>query len=74
MTSAGYTTLIILVMHNFLHAHPELASMQDYSGPHTGSEVQQELGARRLMLMERPPSSPDLDPIKNIWHLIKQRI
>ncbi len=74
MTSTGYATHIIPLMHDYLRAHLELAFMQDNSGPHTLPEAQQEFGARGLMPMDWPPSSPDLNPIENIWHLMKQRI
>ncbi len=74
MTSAGYATHIISVMHDYLHAYPELVFMQDNSSPHTGLEAQREFGARGLMPIYWPPSCPDLNPIENIWHLIKQCI
>lgn len=49
-----------------------LTYMQDNARPHTAKIVTRYLGEKNIPTLNWPPQSPDLNPIKNIWHIIKQ--
>lgn len=63
-----------------LYAHTNLSVnlnplvMQDNAPVHTCSIVRQWFLAHRMVLMEWPLSSPDLNPIENVWAIIKMRL
>jgi hypothetical protein len=48
--------------------------MQDGAGPHRGLIIRELLREMEIRVMEWPPYSPDLNPIKNLWALIKAEL
>lgn len=54
--------------------HPEGEFMQDGAGIHRGSIVKEALAQMGIKLMIWPPFSPDLNPIENLWALLKGEI
>ncbi len=42
--------------------------------PHTAAVTTAWLRSRRVQVLNWPACSPDLSPIENIWHIIKQKI
>ena len=48
--------------------------MMDNTPPHTAKTTQRAFEQASILLLPWPPSSPDLNPIKNIWGMIKDRI
>lgn len=48
--------------------------MHDNAPVHTAAIVQQVLAQLELEVMIWPPYSPDLNPIENIWALMKNKI
>ncbi len=47
---------------------------QDNAKPHTAAITTAWLRSRRVRVLNWPACSPDLSPIENIWHIIKQKI
>ena len=48
--------------------------MQDNASIHTAHIVGEWLDEHAIQVMDWPPYSPDLNPIENIWALLKQKI
>lgn len=48
--------------------------VQDNASPHYNSEVNTWMHNHGIHVIEFPPRSPDLNPIENIWHILKWRV
>jgi transposase len=48
--------------------------LQDNASPHYTEEVNIWMHNHGIHIIEFPPYSPDLNPIENIWHLLKWRV
>ena len=46
--------------------------MADNDPKHTSGAAQRFLGEKGIYWWRRPPESPDLNPIENMWHEVKQ--
>ena len=47
---------------------------QDNAPCHTSKETKKFFEAQGIQILDWPPNSPDLNPIENIWALLKRRI
>ena len=47
---------------------------QDNASPHYTAEVNTWMHNHGVHILEFPPRSPDLNPIENIWHVLKYRV
>ena len=52
---------------NFLYQH-------DGCGPHRAKKVSIFLDAKSVNVLFQPEQSPDLNPIENVWSIIRQRL
>lgn len=48
--------------------------VEDGAKPHTAEKCKKAKESRTWIRIEWPPNSPDLNPIENIWRMIKQKI
>uniref|UniRef100_A0A1X7U137 Tc1-like transposase DDE domain-containing protein n=1 Tax=Amphimedon queenslandica TaxID=400682 RepID=A0A1X7U137_AMPQE len=73
MNSAGF----IEVLENGLipytqHLNPSQRLMQDNDPKHSSKKVKEWLEANKINWWKTPPESPDLNPIENLWHELKE--
>ena len=79
--SATFTTDILPSLYEFWQQQIQLQLayvylMQDNAGPHLARHTQSHLKALGIWgyFIDWPPSSPDCNPIENVWRLMKQWI
>jgi len=48
--------------------------MQDGAGPHRATKIKGFLEKSEIQILSWPSSSPDLNPIENVWRMLKQRL
>uniref|UniRef100_A0A1X7T832 Tc1-like transposase DDE domain-containing protein n=1 Tax=Amphimedon queenslandica TaxID=400682 RepID=A0A1X7T832_AMPQE len=75
MNSAGF----IEVLENELipytqHLNPSQRLMQDNDPKHSSKKVKEWLEANKINWWKTPPESPDLNPIENLWHELKEYV
>lgn len=64
-------TLIPFLNKNFPTSH---RFMQDNDPKHTSKHAKKYLENKRINWWQTPPESPDLNPIENLWHELKEYI
>ena len=48
--------------------------MQDNARPHTAKVVRDYYHENNVQMLDWPPQSPDLNPIEQIWAIMKQKL
>ena len=48
--------------------------MQDGASCHVAKKVKKWLGEKKIKVLDWPGNSPDLNPIKNLWNIMKNRL
>jgi hypothetical protein len=74
VTGAAYSNRIVPLVVNHLYYRPAPMFQQDNASTHTAKVTKGTLAYYRIVPLEWPASSPDLNPIETIWQWIKQRI
>ena len=57
-----------------IHGKNKWRFQQDNAPCHKAYSVKQWLGANSIRMLDHPPQSPDLNPIENVWGIIKKSL
>ena len=77
MNAEGYATLLENALLPFLQlkfADKEHRFMQDNDSKHVSRQAQAFFEEHHINWWRTPPESPDLNPIENLWHELKEHI
>ena len=90
ITATGMLDLVIingtLNMHNYLNdvlipnvlpykqSHADMIFQQDGAGPHRAITVRDWLASEDIEVLKWPAQSPDMNPIENLWNMLKEEI
>lgn len=70
--AASYTEHTMPKIAGYLAQHPGMIFMQDNAPPHTGKTTKKWMAENGIAPMVWPARSPDLNPIENVWAMMKR--
>lgn len=74
ITSDKYCEHILPRVERFLRPYVDCWFQHDGASSHTALYTQMMLAELRIQVVKWPPTSPDLNPIENVWHWMKNWI
>ena len=74
ITAKRYSERIVPLIHGTVSMRPDLVVMQDNATSHSAARTKRGLSERKIVPLEWPPFSPDLNPIEHVWNMMKNYI
>jgi hypothetical protein len=74
MNSDNYMVMLDETLFRFMDLHGATHFLQDRAPCHTSKKVMAFLREKRIAMVNWPGNSRDLNPIKNLWSIIKKRL
>ena len=72
MNAEGYVSILEQSLMQKLFGEDQYLFMQDNDPKHTSKRAQEFFARNRIEWWRTPPESPDLNPIENLWHELKE--
>ena len=74
MNAEAYVSVLEAGLKPFLPIINNAKFMQDNDPKHTSKRAQRWIESNNINWWKTPPESPDLNPIENVWHELKEHL